>query len=115
MALNSNHTFEDLGGVKCSIIEKAIGPDRAAFLKSLLEFNGYTVVVEKSPPPKVAPAPEAPPTAETFTLGVTDYLFNATHAIYGKQLKTPAGHIVDMAYWKQELPEPKEGELYWKP
>jgi hypothetical protein len=145
MALNSNHTFEDLAGVKCSIIEKNIGAERVAFLKDLLEFNGYKVVVEKSPAAKVAPpkpvpaptpaaptpaaptpaastpaapatppAPSAPSAPETFTLGVTDYLFNPMHALYGKELKTPAGRIVDMAYWKQEIAEPKEGELYWK-
>ncbi len=131
MALNSNHTFEDLGGVKCSIIEKNIGADRAAFLKNLLEFNGYSVIIEKTPAkpaPKPAPAPVAsvaaaatpapvpavPPVPETFSLGVTDYLFNPMHALYGKELKTPAGHTVNMAYWKQEEAEPKEGELYWK-
>jgi hypothetical protein len=65
MALNPNHTFEDLGEVKCSIVEKNCTPERADFLKKLLKFNGFEVVVVKSPPPKAAakpaPKPAAPP------------------------------------------------------
>ncbi len=66
MALNPNHTFEDLGDVKCSIVEKNCTPERTDFLKKLLEHNGFVVVVVKSPPPKAAakpapPKPAAPP------------------------------------------------------
>jgi hypothetical protein len=66
MALNPNHTFEDLGEVKCSIVEKNCTPERVDFIKKLLEHNGFTVVVVKSPPPKAAakpapPKPAAPP------------------------------------------------------
>jgi len=60
MALNPNHTFEDLGDIKCAIVEKNCTPERVDFLKRLLEFNGFTVVVAKSPPPKVAAKPAAP-------------------------------------------------------
>ena len=60
MALNPNHTFEDLGEVKCSIVEKNCTPERVDFLQKLLELNGFTVVVVKSPPPKAA-KPAAPP------------------------------------------------------
>ena len=61
MALNPNHTFEDLGEVKCAIVEKNCTPERVDFLKKLLELNGFTVVVVKSPPPKAAkPAPPKP-------------------------------------------------------
>jgi hypothetical protein len=70
MALNKNHEFEELNGVKCGIVEKNVKPERVAFLKELLEFNGYTVVALPTPPPKVAAPPppkegepvlEAPP------------------------------------------------------
>jgi hypothetical protein len=114
MALNKNHEFEELDGVKCGIVEKNVKPERVAFLKALLEYNRYTVIVVPSPAPKAAPAPKpaegevaaAPPpppaVAETFTVGVTDYTFNAINAIFGRMLKTRDGHIVTQAYWNQQ-------------
>jgi hypothetical protein len=113
MAINKNHEFEDLDGVKCAIVEKNASQQRVDFLKPLLEFNKYTVIVVTSPPPKAAaPAataanadvvtdtPPAPPV--TFTIGVTDVTFNATNAIFGRLLKTPGGHVVTLAYWQQK-------------
>ena len=119
MAINKNHEFEELDSVKCGIVEKNILPERVAFLKKLLEYNKFTVVVVPSPPPKVAATPvakiaegeeapvpvETPPpvvTPETFTVGVTDYTFNTINAIFGRLLKTPDGHVVTMAYWHQK-------------
>ena len=123
MALNKNHEFEDLNGVRCGIVEKNVTPERVAFLKELLEFNKYTVVTVPSPAPKLAPAPKpkeaspddadgrgeeivepvpAPPPPETFTVGVTDYTFNSINAIFGRMLKTKNGHIVTLAYWEQK-------------
>ena len=114
MAINKNHEFEELEGVKCAIVEKNASPERVAFLKNLLEQNRYTVVVVASPPPKAAPAPkpvegeaapdpvEAPPPPSTFTVGVTDVTFNPTNAIFGRLLKTKNGKVVTLAYWKQE-------------
>ncbi|HXB92404.1 MAG TPA: hypothetical protein VNU72_08945 [Puia sp.] len=66
MAINQNHLFEDLNGVKCAIVEKNVSPARVEFLRGILEYNGYTVMVIDSPPPKAAPAaakPAAPPAA----------------------------------------------------
>ncbi|MBL0335473.1 MAG: hypothetical protein IPP73_09245 [Chitinophagaceae bacterium] len=112
MAINKNHEFEELNGVKCGIVEKNVSPARLAFLKELLEFNGYTVVAVPSPPPKVAaapapkegePAPPPPPPApETFTVGVSDYTFNPINAVYGRLLKSKNGHFVTPAYWQQK-------------
>ncbi len=114
MAINKNHEFEDLDGVKCAIVEKNASPERVAFLKDLLEFNRYKVIVVPSPPPKAVPAPKpvegeasveaapAPPAPETFTIGVTDVTFNPTNAIFGRLLKTKDGHVVTLAYWQQE-------------
>ncbi|MBS1743224.1 MAG: hypothetical protein JST81_09325 [Bacteroidetes bacterium] len=113
MAINKNHEFEELDGVKCGIVEKNVTPERAEFLKSLLEFNRYTVMVVPSPAPKAAPAkpvaegevatpvptPEPP---KTFTVGVTDYTFNSINAIFGRSLKTKDGHVVTLAYWNQQ-------------
>lgn len=107
MAINKNHEFEELNGVKCGIVEKNASASRAAFLQKLLEYNRYTVVVVPSPPAKVAAAPlpggtEMPPYPETFTIGVTDYTFNPINAIFGRLLKAPGGHLVTLAYWNEQ-------------
>lgn len=117
MAINKNHEFEELDGVKCGIVEKNVSPERVAFLKKILEYNHFTVVVVLSPPPKTGTAPtvkteegavpvavSAPTvtTPETFTVGVTDYTFNTINAIFGRLLKTPDGHVVTLAYWKEQ-------------
>lgn len=131
MAINKNHEFEELDGVKCGIVEKNVPPERVSFLKALLEYNHYKVIVVASPPPKVVAVPvnaaaikvaepnfegsavtEHPATPvepipavitpESFTVGVTDYTFNTINAIFGRLLKTPDGHVVTMAYWQQK-------------
>ena len=115
MALNKNHEFEELDGIKCGIVERNVSPQRVEFLKNLLEYNHYTVVVVPTPPPKVAappppkegepviPAPPVPTVPETFTVGVTDYTFNSINALYGRTLKTKNGHIVTPAFWEQKV------------
>ena len=113
MAINKNHEFEDLGGVKCAIVEKNASKERVAFLKDLLELNHFEVVVVASPPPKAAPPPKpaeseaapvivATPPPETFTIGVTNLAFNPTNAIFGRLLKTKDDHVVTQAYWYQK-------------
>lgn len=123
MAINKNHEFEDLDNVKCSIVEKNVSANRVQFLKDLLSYNQYTVIVVASPAPKTAttvtPAAVAEgentnatpnlaePTNEpivpsTFTVGVTDLRFNPTNAVFGRSLHTPDGNVVTLAYWNQE-------------
>ena len=121
MAINKNHEFEELNGIKCGIVEKNVAPGRVEFLKNLLQFNGYEVIVVPSPAPNaalakpvVAPAngeipvidqpatPPPPPAPETFTLGVTDITFNPINAIFGRLLRTPDKHVVTLAYWQQK-------------
>lgn len=133
MAINKNHEFEDLEGVKCAIVEKNVTGARVAFLKELLTYNGYTVMIVKSPPPKTAavkPAaavdtnlaaestsetlPPQPAPAETFTVGVTDVMFNATNAVFGRSLKTVSGHIVTLAYWLQQEDQPHDEVPYYE-
>ena len=125
MAINKNHEFEDLNGIKCAVVEKNAAKERVDFLKQLLEFNKYTVVLLVSPPPKLAPAPVAETLAdtiveipalapETFTVGVTDVMFNAVNAIFGRLLKTPDGHIVTLAYWNQKERVAKEEIPYFE-
>ena len=140
MAINKNHEFEDLDNIKCSIVEKNISADRVQFLKDLLTYNKYEVVVAASPAPKAAPAPApAPipaiavegetdattpstttpnPTPEpiapsTFTVGVTDLRFNPTNAVFGRSLHTPTGQVVTLAYWNQEDSESDDTVPYF--
>jgi hypothetical protein len=123
MAINKNHEFEELGGVKCAIVEKNASKERVAFLKDLLETNNFEVIVVPSPPPKAAAAaapkpaapadpnapvqpqietPPPPPQPETFTIGVTNLAFNPTNAIFGRLLRTKDDHVVTQAYWYQK-------------
>jgi len=125
MAINQNHLFEELNGVKCAIVEKNVAAGRVDFLRGLLEYNGYTVVVVPSPPPKGTPAAAsgpaasagsaaAPaPTPETFTVGVTDVTFNPVNAIFGRLLRTRRGHVVTLAYWQQREGEGDEEKPYF--
>jgi len=124
MAINKNHEFEDLDGIKCAIVEKNVFKVRVDFLKQLLEFNKYTVVIQPSPPPKAAPVavPEAAvepvvetaAAPETFTVGVTDTMFNATNAIFGRLLRTPDSHVVTLAYWHQKETVAKDQVPYFE-
>ncbi|MFL5747659.1 MAG: hypothetical protein ACJ751_23485 [Niastella sp.] len=123
MAINKNHEFEDLDGVKCAIVEKNASQQRVDFLKPLLEFNKYTVIVVASPPPKAAapaaapntaaPVEAAPPPPASFTIGVTDITFNATNAIFGRLLKTRGGQVVTLAYWQQKEPVSRDTIPYF--
>ncbi|WP_416439256.1 hypothetical protein [Phnomibacter sp. MR] len=114
MAINKNHPFEDLNGVKCAVVETNASQARVDFLKPLLEHNGYEVVIAAAPPPKAAkpaaaptegetaPVEETPPAPSLFTIGVTDVKFNAVNAVFGRILKTVTGEIVTQAYWLQK-------------
>ena len=124
MAINKNHEFEDLDGVKCAVVEKNVSPERVSFLEKLLAFNGYTVIVVKSPPPKAVPAkpvaegetppPAPPPAPETFTVGVTDVSFNAINAIFGRLLRTENGHVVTLAYWEEKEKQASDDIPYFE-
>jgi hypothetical protein len=124
VAINKNHEFEELDGVKCGIVEKNVSPERVEFLKKILEFNKLTVVVVPSPAPKAAPAkpvaegeeapPPPPPAPTTFTIGVTDYTFNPINAIFGRLLKTPEGFVVTQAYWYQKENSGKDEVPYYE-
>ena len=135
MAINQNHLFEELNGVKCAIVEKNVTGERVDFLRRILEYNRYAVVVVASPPAKgvaapvgagAVPAAAAPgegsgpgdaaasaPAPETFTVGVTDVIFNAVNAVFGRLLKTPGGHIVTLAYWQQQENESDNEKPYF--
>lgn len=123
MAINKNHEFEDLNGVKCAIVERNITQERVQFLKNLLNINGFTVIVTEAAPPKTAKPltdvplaflPEAPTPPTLYTLGVTNVTFNATNAIFGRLLKTRNGHVVSQAYWNQTEKIPHDQIPYYE-
>ena len=121
MAINKNHEFEDLNGVKCAIVEKQVSEERAKFLDQLLTFNGYTVIVQPVAvkPPPAAPAGEGvavpeEPVVQLFTVGVTDVTFNPINAIFGRLLRTPGGQVVTLAYWKGKETEAQDQVPYFE-
>ncbi|MCX6322660.1 MAG: hypothetical protein NTZ41_00485 [Sphingobacteriales bacterium] len=116
MAINKNHEFEELDGIKCGIVEKNVSASRADFLRAILENNGYAVIVVPSPPPKPATGADevTEKLPETFTIGVTDYTFNAINAIFGRLLKTAQGQVVTLAYWQQKVSVNDEEKPYFE-
>lgn len=104
MALNQGkHIIEVIDGKRCTLIEGGITAERAAFLRSILEFNGYEVRTETD--------------AEGLAkIGVTDLVFHAVVDVYKRRLKTPNGKIVTPAYWLQLTDQQTEAEVnYWLP
>ena len=113
MAINKNHEVQELNGIKCAIVEKNVNKNRTAFLKKLLEFNHYVVVVEqnKAIPNELNPMPsnnslnntfdDVVLDSDTYSVGVTDYTFNRINAIFGRMLNTPDGHVATLAFWNQ--------------
>jgi hypothetical protein len=104
MALNKGkHIVEEIDGVRCSLVEKGVSPERTEFLKKLLELNKYTV--------KIAAEGES----GTFKIGVTDMLFNPVVNVYKRDLISASGKRVTPAYWLQEsADETEEAVNYWK-
>lgn len=125
-----SHKVEEIDGIRCSIVEKDVAPDRVEFLRRLLTLNGFEVKVtqtpapppKKVPPPKPAaegepappppPPPPAPEAPNTFIVGVTNISFHAMLAVYERSLRTPEGDPVSVAYWNQEPVIP--GQKYWE-
>jgi len=95
MPFKAKHTVEEIQGTRCTIVEKGISAERCQFLKQLLEFNKFTVLVAED-----AKASEEAPTL--YTLGVTDLVFNPVIAVYEMALVTPGGQKVSPAYWEQK-------------
>lgn len=104
MTLKAKHIVEEIKGIRCTIIEKGATAGRVDFLKKLLEFNKYQVLVADEPLVEGSPA--------LFTIGTTDLVFNPVIAVYELSLKTPAGQKVSPAYWNQYTTE--SIDEYWE-
>ena len=98
MVLKDKHIVEEINGQRCTIVEKGVDKKRMNFLKDLLSFNKFEVVVEE-----VVKTEE---TAEQlFSIGVTDLVFNPVIAVYELALKNQLGVAVTPAFWNQETAE----------
>jgi len=93
MTLKAKHIVEEINGTRCTIIEKGATADRVKFLKNLMEFNNYEVIIADELLVEGSPA--------LFTIGTTNLVFNPVIAVYELSLKTQAGQKVSPAYWNQ--------------
>ncbi len=106
MALNKGKVaVKDVEGIRCAVIETGVSESRMIFLKKILEHNGFIVKTEKE-----AKKDESLP--DTYTIGVTDIVFNPIISIYERKLKTLDNKILSPQYWKQ-IPD-NEKKWYWK-
>lgn len=108
MPLGGKHLFGEMSDTRVSFIEKNISYERKQFLKQLLEFNGFTVLAEMD-------KKKAETDPDTYTVGVTDLVFNPTIWIYNRKLKTSDGRLVTPEYWDQktEKTKPQYWEAMW--
>jgi len=116
MALNKGkHIVKEIDNVLCTVVESGISLERINFLKGLLEFNKMDVKSEKDEAKaKVEAKGEAEakaeakiaPQVDTYTIGVTDLVFNPMIAVYENSLKRPTGEIVSPSYWNQQTETP---------
>ncbi|MBK6876222.1 MAG: hypothetical protein IPG99_07155 [Ignavibacteria bacterium] len=103
--ISGKHIEKELDGIRCRIVESGISEDRMNFLKKLLEHNGYEVKCEKE-----AKKEETLP--DTYSIGVTEIIFNPVIAVYERKLRTHDGKIVTPQYWRQTGEDMKK--WYWK-
>ena len=90
---NAKHIVAEIEGVRCTIVESRITLERAAFLTSLLQENNLEVMEMVIPP-------SSDGEETSYTIGVTDLVFNPVFAVYERRLKTPEGEVVTPHYWK---------------
>ena len=106
MGLEGKHQFGSIGEQRVTFVEKKIEEERLHFLKNLLEYNGFEVIVEE-----LKRKTEEEPLL--YNLGVTDMVFNPTVYVFQRRLKTLDGqHIVNQDYWNQVSEDTKP--QYWK-
>ena len=106
MALAGKHTFGSIEETRVTFVEKKIDKNRKDFLKKLLEFNGFEVIIQE----EKRKTEEEP---QLYTVAVTDMVFNPTVYVFQRRLKTIDGkHIVNQEYWNQISEDSKP--QYWK-
>ena len=95
---NAKHIVSEINGMRCTIIETGATLERVAFLSDLLGFNNLDVR-------EMQEISEIQGKEPTYTIGVTDLVFNPVFAIYERQLITREGTFITPGYWKQECIE----------
>jgi hypothetical protein len=98
MAINSHYIIEEISGTRCSVVEKKISPERASYIKSILESSNLEVVT-------------ATDESGNMTVGVTNLMFNLLTALYSRTLHTPERLLVTPAMWFQIE---QTGAYYWE-
>ncbi len=101
---SAKHQVGEIDGIRCTIVESGISKRRMEFLRSLLTDNKLEVRVKEDVPAEGS-------TETSYTLGVTDILFNPAYAIYERSLLKPDGTVVTPAYYRQM--EGDTSVLYW--
>lgn len=96
MSMPIKHEFGKLQGsdTLVTIVEKNVSEARKEFLKTLLEHNKFEVIIEENTPKEEGED-------KTFTVAVTDLIFNPVIWVYDRKLTTPDGNIVNEDYWMQ--------------
>lgn len=105
MGLGGKHLFGDIDGQRVTFVEKKIEEDRMAFLKKLLEHNGFEVIVQEE-----KKANEEDP--QLYTVAVTDMVFNPTIWVYQRKLRTFDDRKVTPDYWHQRSEDARP--QYWR-
>jgi hypothetical protein len=106
MALNNaKHIIAEFEGVRCTVVESGITPERLIFLKELLECNKFEVRVKEEPS-------EVPGEPVKLSVGVSDLCFNPVFAIYERSLRTKDGQFVSPDMWNQKTAE--YHREYWR-
>ena len=104
MSLSGKHMFGSIGETRVTFVEKGVEASRRDFLKTLLEYNGFEVIVEETKKKN-----EEDP--QLYTVAVTDMVFNPTIWVYQRKLKTLGGHKVTPGYWAQQTED--TNPKYW--
>jgi len=105
MGLGGKHMFGSIDDIRVTFVEKKVNGNRKDFLKTLLEHNGFEVVIQEVK--KAAEEEE-----QLYTVAVTDMVFNPTIWVFQRKLKTFDGRKVTQDYWNQ-LTEDAHPQ-YWK-
>ncbi|WP_114783588.1 hypothetical protein [Botryobacter ruber] len=105
MAIDGKHTFGSIGETRVTFVEKKADENRKAFLKDLLEHNGFEVVIEEEKRKS-----EADPLC--YTVAVTDMVFNPAIYVFERRLRTFDGRRVTQDYWLQKTDDTRP--QYWR-